>query len=72
MQFVDLDGNPLAEGDTVLSLRYDLGKCIIKAVDNGFEYESIESKKTLKSVLIESSMDEWNACEVRNLRDTIF
>lgn len=47
LQFVDLDGNPLKEGDTVLSLRYDLGKCIIKVGENGFEYESIETKKTV-------------------------
>ena len=45
VQFVDLNGNPLNEGDTVLSHRYELGKCIIVVGENGFEYESIESKK---------------------------
>lgn len=45
VQFVDLNGNSLSEGDTVLSHRYELGKCIIKVGENGFEYESIENQK---------------------------
>jgi hypothetical protein len=45
VQFVDLNGNSLSEGDTVLSHRYELGKCIIKTGENGFEYESIENQK---------------------------
>ena len=47
VQFVDMNGNSLSEGDTVLSHRYELGKSIIKVGDNGFEYESIESKKVV-------------------------
>jgi hypothetical protein len=45
VQFVDLNGNSLSEGDTVLSHRYELGKCVIKTGENGFEYESIENQK---------------------------
>ena len=52
VQFVDVDGNPLNEGDTVLSLRYDLGKCIIRSGENGFEYQSIESQKTVSWALM--------------------
>ena len=37
----DLEGNPLSEGDIVLSLRYDLGECNLVMTDNGFEYHSI-------------------------------
>lgn len=51
-QFVDLSGNALKEGDTVLAHRYDLGKSIIKVGENGFEYESIESKKIVNWTLM--------------------
>ncbi len=37
VQFVDLNGNSLSEGDRVLSHRYEMGKCVIKNGDNGFE-----------------------------------
>ena len=38
----DLEGNPLAEGDIVLSLRYDMGECKLVKTENGFEYQSID------------------------------
>ena len=40
---VDLEGNPLTEGDLVISHRYDLAKCRIINTENGIEYESLES-----------------------------
>lgn len=46
--FADIDGIPLKEGDKVLSLRYDLGECIIINTEEGLAYESIE-KKTIVS-----------------------
>lgn len=46
--FADLDGIPLKEGDKVLSLRYELGECIIIKTEEGLAYESIE-KKTIVS-----------------------
>ena len=48
VNFVDLDGMPLKEGDKVLSLRYDLGECKIVKTEVGLAYESIE-KKTIVS-----------------------
>ncbi len=42
-KFVDLDGQPLHEGDTVMSLRYDLGECIIIKTETGMVYESLNS-----------------------------
>jgi len=45
LKFADMDGNPLHEGDKVLSLRYDLGECRITKSSSGYEYESIESGK---------------------------
>jgi hypothetical protein len=38
----DLEGNPLVEGDIVLSLRYDMGECKLVKTENGFEYQSID------------------------------
>ena len=37
----DLEGNILKDGDTVLSLRYDLGECQLVKTESGFEYESL-------------------------------
>ena len=44
-QLKDYDGNPLKVGDKVLSLRYELGKCMIVEGEQGIEYESIETGK---------------------------
>ncbi len=44
VQFIDLNGNSLKEGDIVLSHRYELGNCIIRACENGIEYESLETQ----------------------------
>lgn len=47
LNFADLDGIPLKEGDRVLSLRYDLGECVIINTDEGFAYESLKTKKVV-------------------------
>jgi len=39
----DLEGNILKDGDTVLSLRYDLGECQLVKAESGFEYESLST-----------------------------
>ncbi|MDX2246722.1 MAG: hypothetical protein SF052_08110 [Bacteroidia bacterium] len=41
--FVDINGVPLAEGDKVESLRYNLGQCIIVSAETGYVYESLET-----------------------------
>lgn len=43
LQMADINGEPLATGDTVESLRYDLGMCRIIAVEGGYAYESLET-----------------------------
>lgn len=48
VNFADLDGIPLKAGDRVLSLRYELGECVIINTDDGLAYESLE-KKTVVS-----------------------
>ena len=42
-QFVDLEGQPMKEGDTVMSLRYDLGECRIVKTEEGMVYESLST-----------------------------
>jgi len=41
LQFVDFEGQPLKEGDTVMSLRYDLGESRIIDTEEGMAYESL-------------------------------
>jgi hypothetical protein len=41
VQFIDLEGQTLKEGDTVMSLRYDLGECRIISTEQGMAYESL-------------------------------
>jgi hypothetical protein len=45
LNFADLDGIPIKEGDKVLSLRYELGECMVIKTSDGLAYESIETKK---------------------------
>lgn len=46
-QLLDIDGNPISEGDIVLSHRYELGKCEVTL--EGLQYFYI-SKKSGKKV----------------------
>lgn len=43
LRFADLEGQPLSEGDIVLSLRYELGECRILNTEQGMVYESLAS-----------------------------
>ena len=38
---LDLDGNPLSEGDIVDNLRYEMGESKVVKTEEGFEYESL-------------------------------
>ena len=40
---VDINQNPLLDGDMVMSLRYDLGLCKVIETENGLVYQSIET-----------------------------
>jgi hypothetical protein len=42
ISLIDLDGNPIVDGDIVESLRYDLGECRVFKTENGFDYESLK------------------------------
>ena len=50
LPFVDLEGQPLHEGDWVEALRYDLGTCQIIRGEQGWEYESLDSGKRVSYV----------------------
>ena len=43
VQFVDMEGQILKEGDHVMSFRYDLGECKIVMTESGMAYESIST-----------------------------
>jgi hypothetical protein len=50
LQFADLEGQPLKEGDMVMSLRYELGECRIIKTDEGFAYESLANGEKVSYV----------------------
>jgi len=43
IQFCDFDGQPLKEGDIVMSMRYDMGESRIIKTEEGLAYESLTS-----------------------------
>lgn len=45
LNFCDLDGNPLHEGDEVVSFRYELGRCRVIGTSQGMTYRSVETGK---------------------------
>jgi hypothetical protein len=50
IQFTDLEGQPLKEGDHVMSHRYDLGECRIVKTDEGMVYESLATGQQVSYV----------------------
>jgi hypothetical protein len=67
VQFVDMNGIPLTEGDVVMSHRYDLGKCVVKMGTEGYEYESLESGKTVSWTLMVDAVNERQKVEKTDL-----
>jgi len=50
IQFADLEGQPLKEGDHVMSLRYDMGECRIVDTDSGMAYVSLATGQQVSYV----------------------
>jgi hemerythrin-like domain-containing protein len=50
LQFVDFEGQALKEGDTVMSMRYELGECRIINTEQGMAYESLSSGQQVSYV----------------------
>jgi hypothetical protein len=61
--FVDINGDQLAEGDVVMSFRYDLGKCVIVSGPDGFAYESLKTKKRVNWTLMIDAVNERQKVE---------
>jgi len=56
---LDLDNNPLQVGDKIMSLRYEMGECLIIQSENGIEYESVENGKKVSWLkMIDASTDK--------------
>jgi len=54
----DLNNQPLQDGDFVMSLRYDLGKCIVRQTETGLEYESVKTGQVVSWVkMIDAATD---------------
>ncbi len=43
LQMTDVNGEPLVDGDYVVSLRYDLGKCQVVKIAGVWHYQSQEN-----------------------------
>ncbi|MEM1408112.1 MAG: hypothetical protein AAGG59_15125, partial [Bacteroidota bacterium] len=57
-QLLDLNNNPLVEGDIVEAMRYELGKCKLLLIDEQYVYESISSGKQVSWLkMIDASTD---------------
>ena len=56
---LDLDNNALQVGDRIMSLRYEIGECLIIQSENGIEYESVENGKKVSWLkMIDASTDK--------------
>ncbi len=57
-QLMDLNNNPLKEGDIVEALRYELGRCKLLLINEQYIYESIETGKQVSWLkMIDASTD---------------
>ena len=55
---LDLDGNPLNEGDIVENFRYDMGDCRLVKTEEGFAYESLADGRRVSWVrMIDASTE---------------
>lgn len=57
-QLLDIDGNQLAEGDTVECLRYDMGESKITLEGRQFFYESVKTGKKISYVKMIDAVTE--------------
>ncbi len=57
-KLLDLNSNPINEGDVVTSLRYDLGDCKVVLEELVFFYESIETGERVSYVRMVDAITE--------------
>ena len=66
-QLMDLNNNPLMEGDLVEALRYELGRCKILLIDEQYVYESVSSGKQVSWLkMIDASTDNQKVKKVES------
>ena len=66
----DLHNNLLKEGDHVRSLRYDLGKSILRKGADGYFYESLESGKQVHfSRMIDAATSRQKVEKIENIKE---
>jgi len=62
----DLEGNALIAGDKVVSLRYDLGECLILETESGLVYESKDTGKQVSWVkMIDASTERQKVKKIQ-------
>ena len=67
----DLNGEPLMDGDIVMSLRYDLGKCRVIQDGKGIIYESLENGKQVRwTLMIDASTDLQKVTKIKEDENT--
>lgn len=57
-QLLDINGEPLNEGDKVEVLRYDLGECILTLEGLHYYYESATGEKISYAKMIDASTEQ--------------
>lgn len=69
-QLLDYDGKPLKVGDKVMSLRYDLGKCILVETERGIEYESLENGERVSfAFMIDAHTENQKVRKIENTEE---
>jgi len=69
-QLLDYDGKPLKVGDKVMSLRYDLGKCVLTEGERGIEYESLETGKRVSfAFMIDAHTENQKVRKIENTEE---
>ena len=57
-KLLDLDNQPIFDGDYVMSLRYEMGKCLVRQTEKGLEYESVKTGQVVSWVkMIDAATD---------------
>ena len=63
----DLNQEPLAEGDTVESLRYDLGTCRVIYTDKGLTYQSLQDGRQVSwHLMVDAATDLQKVRKYKN------
>ena len=62
----DLDQHPLAPGDTVESLRYDLGICQVITTEKGLAYRSVaDGREVSWHLMVDASTDRQKVKKIK-------